>query len=86
MLRKRKRESSNDAACLSLASTKKDTTVVVHLDKSWPPYTVTVPNDFMSLERSIWPEADRFLFPNAMERIKDHTLPCMMLDGLELLF
>ncbi|XP_057247325.1 uncharacterized protein LOC130589780 [Beta vulgaris subsp. vulgaris] len=40
----------------------------------------------MSLERSIWPEADRFLFPSAMERIKDHTLPRMMSDGLELLF
>ncbi|KMT17387.1 hypothetical protein BVRB_2g038420 [Beta vulgaris subsp. vulgaris] len=105
MLCKRKRESSNNAASLSSASTKKYTAVVVHLDdehdaasktrktdflsppdKSGPSYTVTVPNDFMSLERSIWPEADRFLFPSAMERIKDHTLPRMMSDGLELLF
>lgn len=42
-------------------------------DKGGPSYTVTVPNDFMSLEMSIWPEADKFLFPNAEERIREHT-------------
>ena len=55
-------------------------------DKGGPSYSVTVPNDFMSLERSIWPEADRFLFLNAEVRIMEHTLPQMMSDGLELLF
>ncbi|XP_057247480.1 uncharacterized protein LOC130589873 [Beta vulgaris subsp. vulgaris] len=69
-----------------VASKTRKTDLLAPPDKSGPSYSVTVPSDFMSLERSIWPEADRFLFPSAMERIKEHTLPRMMSDGLELLF
>ncbi|XP_048494920.1 uncharacterized protein LOC109133770 [Beta vulgaris subsp. vulgaris] len=69
-----------------VASKTRKTDFLAHPDKSGPSYTVTVPNDFMSLERSIWHEADMFLFPSAMERIKEHTLPRMVSDGFELLF
>ena len=62
------------------------TDFVAPSEKGGPSYTVTVPNCFMSLERSIWPEAERFLFPCSKERIKEHTLPRMMSDGLGLIF
>lgn len=55
-------------------------------DKGGPSYTVTVHNDFMLLERFIWPEAERSLFPSAEEMIKEHTLPRMMSDVLELVY
>ena len=64
-----------------IASKVRKTEFMAPPDKGGPSYTMTVLNEFMPLERSIWPEADKFLFPNAEERIREHTLPRMMSDS-----
>lgn len=49
-----------------------------------PSYNVTVPIDFMSLGKSMWPEAEIFLFPYVEECQRERTLPEMMSVGLEI--
>lgn len=44
--------------------------------------SVTVPNDFMSLDKSIWSEVEKFLFPCAEERLRERSMPGLMLNGL----
>lgn len=51
---------------------------------SW--YTVLVLNNFMLLDRSIWHEADKFLFPCAEDRLQKRHTSGLMFDGLELTF
>ena len=69
-----------------VAQKKRKTDFISPTNKGGSSYTVTVPNDFMSLDRSIWLEAEIILFPCAESRLLERTLPGLMSDGLELIF
>lgn len=55
-------------------------------DKDGPSYSVTVPNDFMSSNKSIWPEAQKLLFPRDEDRLRDRPIMWLMSDGMEMIF
>lgn len=47
---------------------------------------MTIPNDFMSLDWSIWLGVEKFLFPCAEDHLRERPMPEVILDGLELIF
>lgn len=55
------------------------------LDKEGPPYTVTVSNDFLSLNRLVRPKAKKVLFPCAVSHLCERPMTGLMLDNIELL-